>query len=124
MGNRKNMFGIHIPGVCGSIFPSSKQGDIDIARSEIPRKKENEWKWGKLVRINLIQFAQRRETGFESASLILSSDTNTYGSTTPFGKEPGSKISFPRSMRAKMLFKPKGNHSRPPGADWWPATTV
>ena len=33
----------------------------------------------------------------------------------------GSIIIFPRSMRVKMLLELEGNHSRTPGADWWPA---
>ena len=36
----------------------------------------------------------------------------------------GSIIILSRSMRVKARFKPEGNHSRPPGADWWPAIST
>ena len=107
MENRQNMFGIHIPGVCRSIFPSSKQGDIDIARCEIPRKIEMNGQIGADQFDSICTKALNRF--FESASLILltqhlySSDSNTFGSTQPLGKEGRrSKIIFPRPMRAKI----------------------
>ena len=52
MGSTQKTFGIHISDFCGSIFPSSKQGDIDIAQFEVPRRRtkidhEANW-WGRI----------------------------------------------------------------------------
>ena len=53
---------------------------------------------------------------------VHSLDTNTCGSTKPFGKKRTRVYNhLPQVSACQVLFKPKGNHSRTPGADWWPA---
>ena len=200
MGNLQNMFGIHIPGVCGSTCPSSKQGDIDIARSEIPRKKkmnEHEANWCGSIWLNVQKGAKQvlnqhlwfwpntpvleittllvqpnrldKNVGLKSSSsgqcvprfflslkatiladwwpaitvwlpnlaashplTPLLQSTSFWAffrhqyfwcNQTAWKQGCGSRIIFSTSMRVKMLFKPKSNHSRPPGADWCPAIT-
>ena len=47
-----------------------------------------------------------------------------FGSTKPVGKRTRVYRHLPQVSACQVLLKPKGNHSRPPGADWWPAITI